>query len=170
MSGRSILFLDLATTTGWAEGEPGERAVCGTVRLAPKGGTPGAIGAGLMDFLVPRLKAFLPARLVYESPFINKSNANTSRITWGLGLITETIAHRFGVTCLEANLNTIRKEMLGFVPRGEGVKQAVISHVRALGYEPADDHAADALLGWMFACSALDPGSALKTTPLFADA
>lgn len=164
---RSILFLDLATTLGWAEGEPGERAVCGKHRLAPAGAKPGEILSGYMDFLVPRLQSFRPARIVFESPFINKMNANTTRLLWSLGGITEMVGYRLGIVTLEANLNTIRKATLGFVPRGEGVKESVMSHVRTLGYEPADDNAADALLGWLYACSVLDPKSAVATTPLF---
>lgn len=164
---RSVLFLDLATTLGFAEGEPGERAISGSHRLAPAGSTPGRILSGYMDFLVPRVQTFRPARIVFESPFINKMNANTTRILWSLGGITEMVGHRFGIPVMEANLNTIRKQILGFVPRGDGVKETIIAHVRSLGYEPADDNAADALLGWMFACSVLSPETALKTTPLF---
>lgn len=165
---RPILFLDLASTTGWAEGSPGERATCGSIRLAPPGSSPGAIGSGFMNFLVPRLQAFRPSLIVYESPFIqNKMNANTTRVLWGLGFMTETIADRMGIQVREANLNTIRKHMLGFVPRGSGVKEAVVAFVSRLGYEPQDDNAADALLGWLFACAIADPKSSIATAPLF---
>lgn len=165
MSARSVLFLDLATQLGWAEGEPGERAICGSLRLAPQGAKTGAVLSGFLDFLVPRVQAFRPARIVYESPFSRGLDA--TRRAYALAGVTEMVGHRFGVRVLEANLNTIRKETLGFVPRGDGVKESVISHVKSLGYTPADDNDADALLGWLYACSVLDPSKAVSTTPLF---
>ena len=162
------MFLDLATTLGWAEGEPGERAVCGTQRLGRPKATAGEIMSNYMDFIVPRIQSFRPGLIVFESPFIPKQlNANTTRVLWGLGAHTEMVAHRFGIQCREANLNTIRKAVLGFVPRGDGVKETVISHVRTLGYDPADDNAADALLGWIYACSIKAPKASIAATPLF---
>lgn len=169
---RSVLFLDLATTLGWAEGEPGGRAVSGALRLAKPGATPGMIGKGLMDFLPPRLAAFRPARVVYEMPFIaGIANANTTMVTWGLAFEVEMICEVYGVQCAKANLSTIRKSVLGHVPRGKGVdvKGIVIAHVRSLGYDPADDNEADAICGWIYACSVLDPKASVNSTPLFQD-
>ncbi len=167
---RSILFLDLATVTGWAEGEPGGRATSGRIRLG-SGSTNGEVGKAFNAFLAPRLASFRPARVIYESPFVaGMKNVNTVRLTFGLAFMTETICSIYGVPVMEANLNTIRKQTLGFVPRGKGVdvKAPIIDHVRALGYEPEDDNQADALLGWLYACAVLDPGSAVRASPLFA--
>ncbi|XAI96298.1 Holliday junction resolvase [Microcystis phage Mae-JY30] len=167
---RSILFLDLATVTGWAEGEPGGRATAGRVRLGA-GGDPGAICMAFNAFLAPRLAAFRPARVIYEMPFLaGIKNANTVMITWGLAFVTVGLCKHYGVRAQDANLNTIRKHVLGTVPRGKGVdvKGIVMNHVRGLGYEPEDDNVADAICGWLYACAVLDPGSAARTSPLFA--
>lgn len=165
---RSVLFLDLATTTGWAEGDPGGRALSGSIRLG-KGGDPGEVGFNFMKFMASRM-AFRPARVIYEMPFIaGLKNANTTMVTWGLAFTTVTICKSYGVRCQPANLNTIRKEVLGFVPRKDGVKESIIAHCRSLGYEPADDNAADAILGWLYACAVLDPKAGISTTPLFQD-
>lgn len=164
---RSILFLDLATVTGWAEGEPGGRATSGRIRLG-SGSTNGEVGKAFNAFLAPRLASFRPARVIYESPFVaGMKNVNTVRLTFGLAFMTETICSIYGVPVMEANLNTIRKQTLGFVPRGKDVKKSVIEYVRSLGYEPEDDNVADAILGFLYASAVLDPKSAAASTPLF---
>jgi len=172
MASRSVLFLDIATTTGWCEGEPGGKPTHGAQRLAPVGADTPEVAAGMIKWLGGRLQAFVPHLLVYEAPFMPATmNRNTTRLTFGLSMVAEGVAYRMGVrTIREANLNSIRKAMMGFVPRGKGgfVKRAVIDHVRALGYDPQDDNAADAILGWLYACSLIDKRVGVETAPLFA--
>jgi len=164
---RSIMFLDLATTTGWAEGEPGSRAVSGRIRLGNVA-HPGGIGRGLNNFLAARFQAFKPARVYYESPFLAATmNANTVRVTYGLAFMVQTLCEIYGIHCEGRNLSTIRKGELGYVPRGKGVdvKGIIMSRVRDLGYDPADDNEADAILGWHHVCAELDPKAALLAAP-----
>jgi len=172
MADRTVLFLDIASVTGWCEGEPGGKPTYGTKRLAPVGADTPEVAAGMIVFLGHRLQAFVPRLLVYEAPFMPATmNRNTTRLTFGLSMIAEGVAYRMGVrTIREANLNSIRKGMMGFVPRGKGtdVKRAVTDHVRSLGYDPQDDNAADAILGWLYACSLIDQRAGVETAPLFA--
>lgn len=168
MMNRRVMFLDLATVTGWAEGEPGGRAISGRVRLGNMA-HPGGIGRGLNNFLSARFQAFKPARLYYESPFLaGTKNANTVRVTYGLAFLVVTLCEIYGIHCEARNLSTIRKGELGFVPRGKDVdvKGVVIQRVRELGYDPADDNEADAILGWHRVCRELDPRAMGASAPL----
>lgn len=162
-----VLFLDLATTLGWCEGVPnsGERPVSGTIRLAPEGSQSPAVFGGMIDFLATRLTTFRYRMIVYEAPMDPrhmKTNVNTARILLGLPAIVEGVAHQTGHYSLrEAHVNDVRKELLGFIPRrakGDkpgSQKAPVIAKLRELGYQPKDDNEADAIAGWLFACSLL---------------
>ncbi len=155
-----ILCLDLATTMGWCEGLPGEKPASGTIRLAPEGSKPAAIGGGLLDWLATRLTTFRYRMIVYEAPMDPrhmKTNINTARLLLGLPMVVEAVAYQTGHYGLrEVSVNDVRKHLLGFIPRrqkgerGDGPKQAVISGLRGRGFDPADDNEADAIAAWIF--------------------
>lgn len=158
-----VLFLDLATTTGWCEGVPGtgDRPISGTQRLAPAGSPPAAVFGGLLDFLATRLTTFRYRLVVYEAPFDPrhmKTNLNTARVLLGLPAIVEAVAYQTGHYAIrEAHVNDVRKHLLGFIPRrekgarGAAQKAPVIEALRARGYAPKDDNEADAIAGWIYA-------------------
>lgn len=166
-----ILFLDIATTTGWCEGLPGERPVSGKIRLAPEGSKPAAIFGGMLSFLGARLTAFRYRMIVYEKPMDPrhmKTNINTARVLLGLPAVVEAVAHQTGHHAIrEANVHDVRKHLLGVRPAKGDAKRAVTEAVRALGFDPADDNEADAIAGWAYAVSLVDPKAALPTGPLF---
>jgi hypothetical protein len=171
---KSVLFLDLARQTGWAEGgvSPDARAMSGTVRLAPDGSDSPAVFAGMIDFLGNRLLAFKPKTIVYEAPFdprhMKKINENTIRLAWGLPAIVEAIAYKMGVYDIRmANVNDVRRSILGSLPQKNQAKLEVKRFVRALGYDPKDDNEADAILGWLYACTILDSKVGVRISPLF---
>ena len=173
MSAGSVMFLDLARQTGWCEGRPGERPISGTHKLAPEGSESPAIMGGMIQFLGQRLMAFKPKTLVYEAPFdprhMKKININTIRILWGLPGVVEGVAYRCGVYDVrEANVNDIRRFLIGRTPKRDEAKQAVIDHLRALGHDPKDDNEADAIAGWYYACSIIDRRTGARSTQLFA--
>ena len=51
-------------------------------------------------------------------------------------------------------------------PRGTA-KTEVAKYARMLGYAPADEHQADALVGWLYESALLNPRLAAINTPLF---
>lgn len=166
-----ILFLDIATKTGWAEGLPGERPVSGTYRLAPEGAKPAAIFGGMLAFLGARLTAFRYRMIVYEAPMDPRhmtTNINTARVLLGLPAVVEAVAHQTGHHAIrEASVHDVRKHLLGGRPPNGEAKAAVIAAVRGLGFDPTDDNEADAIAGWAYAVSLVDPRAALPTGPLF---
>lgn len=166
------MFLDLARTTGWCEGVPGERPTSGTIRLAPADASPGHVYAGMIQFLAPRLQSFRYRAICYEAPFDPrhmKTNFNTARLLLSLPSIAEGVCILTGHhTIREVSVNDVRSFLLGNRPAKGEAKQAIIDRLRGLGYDPKDDNEADAIAGWHFACSILAPATATDITPLLA--
>ena len=172
----SILFLDLATQMGWAEGVPGEKPTFGTVRLAPVGSSPAAIFGGMIDWLGTRLQALRYRRIVYEAPLDPRwmkqpRSAETARVLLGLPAVVEGVAYQmgyYGPSLAEANVQDVRKHLLGIKPQKGDGKRLVMQRLRALGYEPQDDNAGGALAGWLYASALADSRIAQMTSELFA--
>jgi hypothetical protein len=170
----SILFLDLATTFGWCEGEPGGKAIYGFQRFAPAGSEPPAIFGGAARWMATRLQAFKPKTIVYEAPLDPrhmgpKTNMKTARVLLGLPAVIEAVAHLAGVYDIrEARIDDVRLHLLGTRPKRDVAKMKVLQRLAAMGYDVKDDNAADALAGWLYACAVIAPDKAPQTTPLFA--
>lgn len=167
-----ILFLDLATQMGFCEGEPGERPVSGSVRLAPEGSRPAAIFGGLLAFLGERMTAIRYRCVVFEAPMDPrhmKTNINTARMLIGLPAIAEAVAYQTGHYGIrEASVHDVRKHLLGARPAKGEAKGAVIARLRSMGFDPVDDNEADAIAGWLYAAAVIAPARATETAPLLA--
>lgn len=172
MSG-SILFLDLATTTGWCEGIPGEKPTSGKLRLAPEGSPSAAKHGGLLAFLGTRLTTFRYRAVVYEAPrdprhMGNKTTMNVAMMLIGMTGVVEAICHQTGHhRVMTSDVHAIRKHLLGYRPQAGDAKKEVIAKLRTLGFDPADDNEADAIAGWLHACATLEPRCATNTSAMF---
>ncbi len=153
-----ILFLDIATTTGWCEGAPGARPESGTLRLCKTGGADAEAFGGLLRWLGDRLTARRYLRVVFEAPVgpgmdrAGVTNWKTKRRLIGLCAVAEAVAHSTGHPVFEASAMTIRKHVLGSGRPAEP-KKAVMAAMRLSGFDPKDDNEADAIAGWIYACS-----------------
>lgn len=169
-----VMFLDLATTTGWAVGPIGGKPVYGSHRIASPGASSPEVFSSFIAWLVDQLKVHAPRVVAYEAPLApsivkGKTNVNTVRRLMGLAAITEGVSYRMGIfTVLEATVQDVRGHFIGRrnLPGDEG-KRAVIARCRQLGYEPKDDNAADALAGYDYTCAMRNPKLAALSTPLF---
>lgn len=151
-----ILALDIATTTGWAEGLPGERPTSGSLRLAPPGSPHAAVYGAMMAFLGARLTAFHYRLVIFEAPLDPRwkgamTNTNTARLLLGLPAVVEAVAYQTGHAINEATSGDVRKHMLGCRPKAADAKPLVIAKARELGFSPRDDNEADALMLWHYA-------------------
>lgn len=152
-----ILALDIASTTGWAEGLPGERPISGSVRLAPPGSPHAAVFGAMLAFVGARLSAFRYRLVVFEAPLDPRwkgamTNTNTARLLLGLPAVFEAVAYQTGhYSISEATSGDVRKHMLGCRPKAADAKPLVIAKARQMGFDPKDDNEADALLLWHFA-------------------
>ena len=151
-----ILFLDLATRTGWCDGVLGQRPESGTIRLGRTGAADAEVFGAMMAWIGGRLDAVRYARVVFEAPvgpgMAGKTQYKTARRLGGLCAVVEAVCHLTGHPVYQASASSIRKAVLG-TGRPEDPKQAVIAHVRSLGFDPADDNEADAIAGWLYACA-----------------
>lgn len=151
-----ILALDIATTTGWAEGLPGERPVSGSIRLAPPGSSHAAVYGAMLAFLGARLSAFRYRMVIFEAPLDPRwkgamTNTNTARLLLGLPAVVEAVAYQTGHMPREATSGDVRKHTLGCRPKAAEAKPMVIAKAREMGFDPRDDNEADALMLWHYA-------------------
>ncbi len=160
--GQNMLTLDLATVTGWAEGEFGQTPRSGSVRLASTGATRAEVLAGAIRFLGERWKAWKPHVVVFEAPLApsimaGKTNFNTARTLIALPGIVEALCVLKGIWSVrEARVMDVRKLLLGSNPPGQVGKKLVMDKMRELGHEPHDDNESDALALWYYAAAQSD--------------
>lgn len=174
MSVVECLFLDLASTVGFAAG--GIRGVqsFGTFDL-PK--TADNIGRYLnhADRCIDKLvRRFSPSILAFEAPWINprRDNIMFVRKLSGLCNVAEQIADRHEIPCLEAEVRDIASHFLGarYPKKKEPKKLATRVKARELGFDVAGDDDADAIAGLSYILSCRHPEEAMKVSPLFAGA
>lgn len=168
----AILFLDLARQTGWAYGRPGMGCVHGSISLAPPGGSPAYVFAGLNQFLRKLITDHgKPSELCFETPLDPRhmgprTNAKTARLLIGLPAVAEMVGVEFAINRItEARATEIRSFLLPKRPPKAEMKRAISQQLRTLGYAPQDDNAADAIAGWLFLCAVRAPGSEM-TAPM----
>lgn len=180
-AGKPVFFMDLARNAGWCEGPVGGSPIYGSVRLAPDGSDSPAVNWGLFKFIATRFQAFRPSVFVYEAPrdprhMGKKTSRGAIRMLIGLPAVAEAAAYGCGVLDIrEAEAATIRSFLLPPAPKGQGrrdagqLKREVFEHIRSLGFDPKNTDEADAIAGWLYACSVLDARVGARTTPLFSD-
>ncbi|WP_336801679.1 hypothetical protein [Kaistia sp. MMO-174] len=165
----SLLFLDIATRSGWAEGVPGERPSFGSIKLAPAGASGDEVLAGMVRFLGERIMAFPPRWIVYEAPLVR--NQRTAELLMGLCGVVRGVSYRLGVRSIkQIHVSTVRSRFLpkGYPKGGPELKAAVIDEVVRRGFDPANDDEADALAGWIVAVGMIAPKVSPQYDPLLA--
>lgn len=173
MRERAILTLDIASTMGWAYGEPGAVPRAGTVRFAPPASANGVVGCGAMRWLSDFMKLNRVGAVYYEAPFDprvmgNKTNFKTTRMLVGLPFLFDTLLEAKGISRVrEVAVADARKHFLGRGVKGDEGKKLVQARCRQLGWSFDSPDAADALAVWSFACTAEEPKTGIATTPLF---
>lgn len=171
---RPILFLDLATRTGWCEGVPGGEPTYGSTLFAPEGAGSGAIFGGAFKWLAERCQKTRYRKIIIEAPLDPRHMGNrTTRMVGlrliGLPAVMEAAAYLCKVYDFEeVRADDIRIGLLGHRPVAAKAKQEVMAALNALGYPVSDPDAADALAGWLHSSRIIAPEIAHKTTPLFA--
>lgn len=154
-----ILALDLSGSCGFAHGHAGsnELPAFGTWHLPP-GAWLGPKFVAYENELIAALEGLQPKLVLMEAPLpaSRQGSTNVARQQFGLAAITEAECCRARVVLREQPAHMVRKAVLGRGAFGgsEPAKAAVIAWCRAQGYCVTDDHQADALVLFRFACMA----------------
>lgn len=165
-----ILFLDLARVSGWCQGPLRGPLHYGSVPVAPEGSCDGALFAGMLDFIVDRLKTFRPRILAYEAPLdprrVKATTKRTIRHLNGYPAIIEAAAYKLGLYDVrEVEVADVKYYWLGRrnAP-GELGKRLIRDKLRELGFDPQSLDASDAIAGHRYISADIDP--TLRNEPL----
>lgn len=168
-----ILALDLATVLGVAIGPAGGKPRAVPHRIAPPETAIGPFLSRYADWLADQITTHDPAVIIFEAPIMTagKTSIDTARKLMNLAGLTDMIGWRREVPrVFEADSSTVCKAFTGrgrYEDRG-GKKRAVMEACARLGWEAADDNAADALALWWWAETKLFPKARRESDPLLA--
>ena len=140
---RTILALDLGTTTGWAL-----RGHDGLITSGTASFKPGRYDGGGMRYLrftnwlteLDRLSG--PIEAIYFEEVRRHVGTDAAHVHGGLLAVLTSWAELRGVPYQGVAVGTIKKYATG---RGNANKDAMIDAARARGFSPADDNEADAI-------------------------
>jgi hypothetical protein len=142
-TGRTILALDLGTTTGWAI-----RSFDGLITSGTASFRPGRFDGGGMRYLrftnwlseIDRLSG--PISAIWFEEVRRHAGTDAAHVYGGLMATLTAWAELRGVPYQGVPVGTIKKHATG---KGNAPKEAMIAAARARGYSPADDNEADAI-------------------------
>ena len=140
---RTILALDLGTTTGWALRSHDGLITSGTVSFRPSRYDGG--GMRYLRFInwlseVDRLSG--PIAAIWYEEVRRHVGTDASHVYGGLMATLTAWAELRGVAYAGVPVSTIKRHVTG---RGNANKQAMIAAARDRGFSPADDNEADAI-------------------------
>ena len=165
-----LLALDLATTTGWAFGEPGGRPSSGSERLARAGSSVEVIGGALLKWSFNFIQAQQPDAIVWEAPLkLPHDTVDHLEINLGLPAIVGAVGNRLGVTMFrKASVQQVRLFFIGTAnAKRDQAKELTMRRCRHFGFTPVDDNEADALAVWHYQAALMNPAVGTNITPLF---
>ena len=142
-TGRSILALDLGTTTGWALHGCDGLITSGTASFRP-----GRFDGGGMRFLrfinwlteLDRLSG--PIAAIWFEEVRRHAGTDAAHVYGGLMAVLTSWGELRGVPYQGVPVGTIKRHVTG---KGNADKLAMIAAARARGFSPADDNEADAI-------------------------
>ena len=140
---RTIIALDLGTTTGWAI-----RGYDGLITSGTASFRPSRYNGGGMRYLrftnwlteIDRLSG--PVETIWFEEVRRHTGTDAAHVYGGLMAVLTAWAELRGVPYQGVPVGTIKKFLTG---QGNANKQAMIDAARAEGFSPADDNEADAI-------------------------
>ncbi len=159
-----VLALDLSTKVGFAvDSSDAGRPRTGVWKLPIASADDyGTMGLALQQWLRGLIGMSGAELLAYEAPLVRAgggafsgafTNAHTVRIQLGFTMAAQIVAAERRLPVRAAAVQTIRKHFCG---HGHAKKPAVMERCHQLGWEIADDNAADAAACWSWAKSIHD--------------
>jgi hypothetical protein len=166
-----VLALDLATTTGWAWGQPGSTPLFGHDRFAKIGQSRAVVYRRFRLWLDLFCGARKVDLIVFESAAVpsfmsGKTNVDTTKLLFGLTEHLEEWAHeRFELR--EASVSQIRSHFIGRNLQSRIAKPLVLAKCRERAWNVTTDDEAAACALWDYQVCCLRPDLGIASTPLF---
>jgi hypothetical protein len=168
-----VAAFDLATTTGWAFGRPGETPQSGSICFG-KDCSQNAVFANALAwaskfFATTKVDILICEGMLPPSVMAGETTRGTYERLAGLHGVIRGVAHcRRVFDISEVSVADVRGHFIGARNlRSHVAKHEVLQKCRQLGWPVQDHNAADACAVWHFACSLINPELALQTSPLF---
>jgi hypothetical protein len=133
-----IMALDLASTSGWAVGEPGGTPAHGSHRFASAGASHEAIFAGAAKWIGDKITFYAPGLVVWEAPLATSfsrgtTTSNTTTLLYGLPAIIGAVAYLRGIYDIrKAETRDVRNHFIGSNPKRAMAKPLVMRQCRAI--------------------------------------
>ncbi|MBI1213847.1 MAG: hypothetical protein GC190_20490 [Alphaproteobacteria bacterium] len=180
-----IAVFDLATTTGWANGNDRQPPTYGSYRITKSGDDLGLFCADFRAWYGAKLAELRPNLVAYESPILRTMkrfdpvkkrwteippNIVTLRKLYTLASLAELGARDAGIECEEIHMQSARAHFLGRgnTPKASAaIEKAVKARCMVRGWKPKDDNEADALCLLDYARACHEPGWDIQTLDLF---
>jgi hypothetical protein len=141
--GRTILALDLGTTTGWALRGVGGLITSGTASFKPRRYDGGGMRyLRFTNWLTELDRLSGPVEAIWYEEVRNHKGVDASHVYGGLMATLTAWAELRGVPYQGVPVGTIKRHATG---HGNANKQAMIDAARKRGFSPADDNEADAI-------------------------
>ena len=142
-SGRTILALDLGTTTGWALRTADGLFTSGTVSFRPSRYDGGGMRyLRFTNWLTELDQLSGPIAAIWYEEVRAHAGTDAAHVFGGLMATLTSWGELRGVPYAGVPVGTIKRHWAG---KGNAPKQAMIAAARARGFAPADDNEADAL-------------------------
>lgn len=168
----NVYAFDLATHTGTCCGPPGVKPKLASINFGRTDDEPHDIfGRAIIHF--SKMFAVKPLRVFVEQPIpefalVNKTQARSTEIKYGLLGIVTGIARASGVRVERCAISTVRKHFIGHGKLPSATAKAKAFEVCAiLGWEPQNYDESDAGAVWHWGCHKYDPQSVPIVDPLF---
>jgi hypothetical protein len=140
---RTILALDLGTTTGWAIRDFDGLITSGTVSFKPSRYDGGGMRyLRFTNWLTELDRLSGPIGAIYYEEVRRHAGTDAAHVFGGLLAVLTSWGELRGVPYQGVPVGTIKKHASG---KGNAPKQAMIDAARQRGFNPADDNEADAI-------------------------
>lgn len=146
---KSVLALDLGTTTGWALRGFDGLITSGTVSFKPRRFDGGGMRyLRFTNWLTEIDRVSGPVEAIFFEEVRRHNGTDASHVYGGLMAVLTAWAELRGIPYQGVPVGTIKKNATG---KGNAPKHAMIDAARARGFDPADDNEADAIAILMWA-------------------
>ncbi|NOX73476.1 MAG: crossover junction endodeoxyribonuclease RuvC [Alphaproteobacteria bacterium] len=142
-SAKTVLALDLGTTTGWALRSADSLITSGTASFKPNRYDGGGMRyLRFQNWLSEMDRLMGPIATIHYEEVRRHIGTDASHVYGGLMAVLTAWAEMRGVPYQGVPVGTIKKSATG---KGNASKQAMIDAARARGFDPKDDNEADAI-------------------------